>query len=78
VRALLDDSRTDRAWRDDDGATVLHRAAEEGHTKMVELLVAAGVDAHARDARGRTAAERAALGGHPELAARIETLVPSL
>jgi ankyrin repeat protein len=35
---------------------------------MVELLVELGADVHALDASGRTAAKRAALAEHPEVA----------
>ena len=39
VRALLADPRTDLARRDDDGATALHHAAEEGHRELVAQVV---------------------------------------
>lgn len=76
VRLLLEDPRTDIATRDDDGATALHHAAEEGHEALVELLIAAGADPKARDAAGRTAAERAALNGYPSLAKLLTAATP--
>jgi cytohesin len=71
VRLLLEDPRTDIAHRDDDGATALHRAAEEGHSEMVELLVELGADVRALDASGRTAAMRAELAQHPGTVRRL-------
>jgi len=71
VRLLLEDARTDIAHRDDDGATALHRAAEEGHFEMVELLVELGADVRALDASGRTAAMRAELAQHPGIVRRL-------
>lgn len=72
VRVLLEDKRTDIAQRDDYGATALHRAAEQGHLQMVELLVELGADIHALDARGRTAATRASLADYPRIARRLK------
>ena len=41
--------------RDKDGDRCpLHWAAARGHTECVKLLLKAGADVHARDARGRT------------------------
>ena len=39
------------AW----GRTPLHRAAGEGHRRIVGLLLAGGADVNARDDEGRTA-----------------------
>ena len=71
VRVLLEDKRTDIAHRDDDGASALHRAAEQGHLEMVELLVGLGADVHALDARGRSAATRASLADHRAIVRRL-------
>lgn len=71
VRRLLLDPRTNIAHRDDDGATALHRAAEEGHLDMVELLIELGADVDALDANGRSAAIRADLAQHPDVAVRL-------
>ena len=71
VRRLLEDPRTDIAHRDDDGATALHRAAEEGYLEMIELLVELGADVNALDANGRSAATRAELAAHPGMVHRL-------
>jgi ankyrin repeat protein len=71
VRRLLSDPRTDIGHRDDDGATALHRAAEEGHLETVELLIGFGADVNALDANDRTAAMRAELAQHTDVALRL-------
>lgn len=73
ARLLIAAPRARIDHRDDDGATALHRAAEEGHLQMVELLVAKGADVDALDARGRTPAVRAELAKHPQVVARLSS-----
>ena len=55
--------------------TPLMAAAEFGNEAMVELLLLFGADPARRDAEGRTAADYARAGGHPHLAARLDTVV---
>lgn len=54
-----------------EGYTALHFAAGLGNAPLVQLLLASGASAHAKDAKGRTALEVAREAGHPE----IETLL---
>ena len=58
-----------------EGMTPLMAAAEFGNEAMVELLLLFGADPARRDAHGRTAADYARAGGHPHLAARLDTVV---
>lgn len=71
VEALMADTRTELDRRDDDGATALHHAAEEGHERVVVYLRSQGADVSARDHRGRSAADRARLAGYGDLAKRL-------
>ena len=57
------------------GMTPLMVAAACGNEAMVELLLLFGADPARRDAGGRTAAAYARAGGHPHLAARLDTVV---
>jgi ankyrin repeat protein len=41
----------------------LHKAVENGHATVVDILLNAGADVSIRDAKGRTAADIAAQGG---------------
>jgi ankyrin repeat protein len=45
------------------GATALHKAAENGHAEVVEVLLDAGADVKAEDKWGRTALHEAAEKG---------------
>ena len=47
--------------------TALHWAADGEHTKVVELLLAAGADVNAKSARGLTALSFASGHGHHEI-----------
>jgi len=49
----------------------LHLAALHGHADVVHLLLQRGADAHAGDARGRSAFDLALAGGHSDLAANL-------
>ena len=53
------------------GFTPLHEAAHRGDAAMAELLLAAGADPGRRDDQGRSAADLAEEGDHPELARRL-------
>lgn len=51
ARAILDRNPAAVVDRDADGATALHYAAEQGDRDLVALLLDAGADVNARDAR---------------------------
>lgn len=53
------------------GWTPLHQAAAHGRLDMVDLLLANGADATTASVDGKTAAEKAAEGGFPEIAERL-------
>lgn len=54
------------------GFTLLHRAAEIGHTALCELLIDAGIDVNTRSARGWLSPLHVALGnGYTETAERL-------
>jgi ankyrin repeat protein len=56
-----------------EATTALHLAAQSGHREATGLLLAAGADATARDARhDATPAEWAAMGRHVELRALLD------
>lgn len=55
-----------------DGNSALHLAAGAGLAGGARLLLSAGAKSLTKDARGRTAAQRALSGGHARLAALIE------
>ncbi len=59
--------------RSGDGSTPLHRASYAGFVDAIRRLLAAHADPHARDHRGRTAADLAAEGEDPEVIAALET-----
>lgn len=51
---------------DDYGSTMLHAAAEQGHTEVVRLLLSKGADVRPNE-RGSTPLDRAASGGHADI-----------
>jgi hypothetical protein len=55
--------------------TPMMAAAACGNEAVVELLLQCGADPARRDRAGRTAAAYARCGGHPHLAARLDTVV---
>ncbi|XP_069176074.1 transient receptor potential cation channel subfamily A member 1 [Procambarus clarkii] len=54
----------------DEGKTALHIASEEGHTRVVQLLIRKGALLH-RDHQGRTPLHLAAVGGHQQTISAI-------
>jgi len=50
------------------GETPLHKAAGGGYENIVELLIASGADANAKNAYGETPLHEAAVGGHKSIA----------
>jgi Mg2+ and Co2+ transporter CorA len=57
----------------DGGWTALHNAAEKGHLKVVEFLLAAGANVNAELSNGMTALHWAAQNGHEEVVKAILT-----
>jgi ankyrin repeat protein len=55
-----------------DGVTPLHEAAAIGNLTLVQLLLARGADASARDAKRRSAADFAREGGHAAIVELLE------
>jgi hypothetical protein len=66
-----EDGELDRPTR----LTPMMAAAACGNEAAVELLLQCGADPARRDAAGHTAAFYARGGGHPHLAARLDTVV---
>ena len=62
VRLLLE-AGADTGTANENGATVLHFAAMDGHSGVVRLLLEAGADTGAADADGATALHVAARNG---------------
>jgi ankyrin repeat protein len=52
--------------------TALHWAANNGHLRAAELLLAQGADARLKDWRGETPLDRARAMGHPKLVALLK------
>uniref|UniRef100_A0A1B6LPG5 Uncharacterized protein n=1 Tax=Graphocephala atropunctata TaxID=36148 RepID=A0A1B6LPG5_9HEMI len=55
-------------------ATPLHRAAMEGHMDVISLLLKSGADPLAKDAEGRTAADRARDNHHEAVLELLKSL----
>jgi len=66
VRELVDNGADVRA-KDRDGVTLLHVAAEWGHTEISALLIEKGADVSAKDKYGNTPLYWADSGGHTEV-----------
>ena len=60
LAALLLANRAEVDARDNDGATPLHRAADQGRTEILQVLLANKADANARDNQGYTTLHHAA------------------
>lgn len=58
--------------RDDNGASALHLAAEQGDSSTYQQLLCAGANVDARDKRGRTPAQCAKQAEHFELGNKLE------
>ena len=65
----VDVDEGDDSWP---GMTPLHYAADEGHTEVVELLIANGVEVNGKDEDGRIPLHFAANSGHKEV---VELLI---
>ncbi|PNH00147.1 Ankyrin repeat domain-containing protein, partial [Tetrabaena socialis] len=53
------------------GETALHRASNQGHTEVVEVLLRAGADVAAKSSNGWTALHWASEKGHTEVVAAL-------
>ena len=73
---LLIDNGTEVTAKDEHGQTPLHHAAWEGHTEVVELLIAKGADVNAKTTGLEgTPLHDAALAAHPaDLVAHKEVI----
>ena len=49
--------------------TALHKAVQDGHTRVIEILVDAGADINAQDKWGATPLDRALMCEHSDVAA---------
>jgi len=67
VRTILDSDTTAIGITNDRGSTALQFAAENGHTRIVELLLDRGADLEAIDVDGDTPLMCAAMGGQLEI-----------
>ena len=72
IKVLKDNDITYMNAPDNDGWTPLHRAAQEGHTEVIEALIDAGAKVNAQDNNGITPLHRAAIYGQTEV---IEALI---
>ncbi|KAM0805125.1 ankyrin repeat-containing domain protein, partial [Usnea florida] len=59
----------------DDQGTALYKAAVEGHSEIVEILLGKGADPRFRDAKGRSVADVAREKGHGDVARKVELSV---
>lgn len=76
VRILLNGG-ADAGARQQGGYTALHAAAQRGDAAMVSLLLERGADRTAAADDGRTAADFAHAGGHPEVLALLGASAPA-
>ena len=63
--------------RDDDQDTPLIRAAQNGKTKICEMLLALGADPSLKNNQGKTALDRARWYNEPECVALLQPVTPS-
>eukprot|EP01090_Pellita_catalonica_P023475 TRINITY_DN970_c0_g1_i1.p1 TRINITY_DN970_c0_g1~~TRINITY_DN970_c0_g1_i1.p1 ORF type:complete len:406 (-),score=103.04 TRINITY_DN970_c0_g1_i1:81-1298(-) len=68
---LLNDCKINLNVVDFNGDTALHDAARFGHSKVVQLLIDAGIDVGVKNAAGQTAQDVALAYDKPEIAAQI-------
>lgn len=61
--------------KQDDHGTALYKAAGEGHSEIVDILLDKGADPRFKDTKGRSVADVAEMGGHEELARRVKQLI---
>ncbi|KAH8595322.1 hypothetical protein B0O99DRAFT_672145 [Bisporella sp. PMI_857] len=64
VNQMLDENKADMDLLDDNGRTILSRAAEGGSERLVKELLEKGANATARDTKGRTPLSYAAGAGN--------------
>jgi ankyrin repeat protein len=76
VVALLLEAGADAGATNHHGVTVLLSGAEGGHAGVVQLLLAKGVDVHARTRGDQTPEDLAWALGHAEVALKPYTLNP--
>ena len=66
MRALVQECGQDVNTTNEYGISLLHRAAQRGHTETVRALVQGGANVTTADYMGRTPVEYAANNGHTE------------
>lgn len=72
--ALVDSGLADDP--DDEGKeTPLHKAAGEGHGRVVDWLVGHGADVFLKNRRGQTACDKARIKGHTQVAEKLREVV---
>ena len=59
--------------RNAEGSSLLHLAAEEGHTWLVRYLISKGINLNSRDRRGFTPIKIARLAKHREIVELLRT-----
>ena len=59
----------------DDQGTALYKAAAEGHSEIVDVLLGKGADSMFRDRKGRSVADIAEERGHGSIAKKVERSV---
>lgn len=64
VIEFVEDDLVDINSCNQNGLTALHSASKEGHTRIVEELIARGANVHAKTLKGNTALHIASLAGH--------------
>ncbi len=59
---------------DNDGDSALHVAFQEGHSSIVELLLASKADIHLKNNNGKTPSEVAHMNGHSDCVRILQAL----